>query len=366
METLELSKKVGPTVVEFAGAPYERGCNYGDKCREKIGRMVDTFLGLYANDFKESKDQVLRDARKYQPYLEDYSAEIWEEIRGIATGSERSTDEILMLAANYELYEARCFGAIPRGCTSFAVAGEATTDGTIMIGQSWDDFVAWWWNGQSGHVLKIGRKTGPDVMAWSLPGYTGCAGFNSNGVSIVWNSLHCEESQVGIPTYAIVREIMQQKTIGDALGAVERAKRRAEAFNFVVADGNGELYDIESTPSAIDYQYGENLLYHANHFCNIKVADDKIVPALPDTLVRCNRIGKLLKSKMGSLNLETIQEFYKDHVNYPNSICKHPPEGADPYAAKTHTVMIIEPATREFWVTNGNACESPYYRYALE
>ena len=366
MEAVKLTRNAGPLVVDFAGAPYERGCDYGEQCREKIGRMIDTFLGLYANDFHLSKDQVLRDARKYQPYVEDYSPEIAEELRGIATGSERPLDEVLMLIANYELYEGRCFGAVPHGCTSFAATGQATADGRTLIGQSWDDFVAWWWNGESGHVLKIGRKAGPAIMTWSLPGYTGCAGFNSNGVAIVWNSLHCEQSQIGIPTYVIVREVMQQKTIGEALGAVERAKRRAEAFNFVVADGNGEIYDIESTPSAIDYQYGESLLYHANHFCNLKVADDKIIPALPDTLIRCNRIGKLLKSKMGSLNLGIIQEFYKDHVNYPNSICKHPPEGAGQYAGKTHAVIIIEPATNEFWVTNGNACEVPYTRYAFK
>ncbi|HKM76638.1 MAG TPA: C45 family peptidase [Candidatus Bathyarchaeia archaeon] len=366
MQTLQLGKQTGPKLIEISGSPYERGCDYGEACREKIGRMIDTFYSLYANDFKLSKDEVLRDSRRYYPYIEDYSPEIAEEIRGIASGSQRTQDELVMLTANYELYEGRFFNAVPHGCTSFAVAGDATSQGQTLVGQSWDDYIGWWWDGESGHVLKIGRDSGPNVMAWTLPGYTGCAGFNSNGLATVWNSLHCEETQIGIPAYTIVREVMQQKTIGDAVGAVERAKKRAESFNLVVGDKNGELYDIEATPSKIDYHYSENMLAHANNFCNLKVADDKMILALPDTVIRCNRMGKLLKSKMGALNRETIQEFYKDHVNYPFSICRHPPEGSAAYVGKTHAAIIVEPGSNEFWVTNGNPCQAPFHRYSLE
>jgi len=327
--------------------------------------MIEGFYSLYAIDFKLDKDRVLRDALRYGPFLEDYSFEIADEIRGIAEGAQRPYNEILMLVANYELYEGRWFNPTPHGCTSFAVSGEATSDEETLIGQSWDDYVGWWWDGESGLVLSIGREPGPNIMCWCLPGYISCAGFNSDGVAIVWNSLHCEDARVGVPTYAVVREVMQQKTIGDALGAVERAKQRAESFNLVVADKNGELYDIEATPTRIHYHYSESLIAHANHFCNLRVREDKLISAIPDTIVRGNRMGKLLKSKFGSLNRQTIQEFYKDHVNYPNSICRHPPEGPSAYLGKTHAAMIIEPAKNEFWVTNGNPCQAPFQRYGI-
>lgn len=82
--------------MDLHGSPHDRGYAYGEACRARIARMIEVqFLEEFQG--RLTKDELLKHARKYEPFIEDCSPEIAEELRAIAEGAGRSYDEIVMV-----------------------------------------------------------------------------------------------------------------------------------------------------------------------------------------------------------------------------------------------------------------------------
>ena len=341
------------STLELSGTAYARGQKYGSQFKELIDRMIEERF-YQAFQGKATKDQLIRGAKRYAPFIEDYSPEIAEELRGIADGSGKSYEEIVMINADEEK------NAIDVSqCTAFAATGNTTEDGETYLGQNWDGPESFWWDGKFGLLLNVRRKEGVDYLDYTNPGILASAGVNSRGISLCWNTVPRIELKVGVPTYILAAEVLRQKTIGDAINAVTRASR-AGCFNFVISDET-ELYDIEATPTDIDIAYSDECIVHANHFVSPKFSSRQIIPNgdLPSTIVRHNRMNKLLKQKRGQINLELSQGFLRDHVNYPASICRHPNYGL------TLDSWVIVPAEREFYVAHGPPCQNEFQLHKL-
>jgi len=364
IEVLNTRPKSKLRMIETEGGAYERGFQYGEKTKELINRFLNQLYTSYNQLYGMSKDQLLMKVRKYIPFTEDYSPEVMNEIRGIADGAGRDIEDIMMAVAYYDISEVR--SQIKCGCTSFAVTGQAAEGRETYIGQTWDDCLEFWWEGEINLLVKINCDSGLKLLGYTIPAIPIGAGLNSEGIALCWNSLHCEEMQVGVPTYVIIREVLQQKTIGEALNAVIRA-RRSESFNFLIADSNGEIYNIEATPNNLDIMYVDEYFAHANHFISnkLKIKEDKNLKAMPDTIVRHNRMSKLLRENRGNLNLNRLMEILRDHVNFPWSICKHADKNRRIPFDLTYAAWIILPAKKEIWITHGNPCENPFLNYKI-
>ena len=343
--------------MELSGEPYDRGHKYGEACKNLIARMIEEqFYQEFSG--RLTKDQMLKHARKYEPFIQNYSPEIAEELKGMADGSGRSYDEIVMVNALEEL------GAFESSrCTTFAATGKATRDGVTYAGQSWDGMESEWWDGEIGLLFKVRRKNGPDALNYTNPGILTCAGLNSKGISINWNTVPRLEMTTGVPTYIIVAEILRQKTLGDALDAVLRADR-AGCFNFVITDDT-ELYAIEATPNDVDVLYSGEYMGHANHFVSDKFRLRQNVE-YSSSIVRHNRMNRLLKENFGEIDLQTCMSIFRDHVNYPSSICCHPVDDPDPKQRwLTIGSWISIPSKREFWIAHGSPCENEFTKFSL-
>ncbi|UCE80620.1 MAG: hypothetical protein JSV94_05555 [Methanobacteriota archaeon] len=344
--------------MELNGEPYDRGYKYGESCKNLIARMIEEqFFQEFSG--KLTRDQLVRHARKYEPFIQDYSPEIADELKGMAEGSGQSYDEIVMVNA---LEERKAFER-PH-CTAFAATGNATVDGETYEGQSWDGIEGEWWDGELSLLFKVRRKNGPDLLNYTNPGILVCAGLNSNGIGINWNTVPQKEPTVGVPTYIIVAEILRQKTLGDALDAVTRADR-AGYFNFIITDDT-ELYDVEATPSDTDISYGGEFVGHANHFVSNKFSSAENEGMTSSSIVRHNRINRLLKDNYGKIDLEVCMSFFRDHVNYPSSICCHPGDDPDPkQRGLTLDSWISIPSKRELWIAHGSPCKNEFVRFSL-
>jgi isopenicillin-N N-acyltransferase-like protein len=349
-------------VLELSGSPHQRGKKYGEACKTMIEEQITHLYSSFREKRRWLKEKVLGEARKYVPFIEEYSPEIADEMKGMAAGAEVGYEDIAALIAHYELGE-----DVP-SCTCFAATGQATVQGETYIGQNWDGGPGVWWEGEESLLLRVIRPSGPNVLTFVDKGFPAGYGMNSDGIAVVWNSVHCDESQLGVPTYLIPREVLHQKTIGDAIGAVFRA-RRAESFNFVIADENGEVYNIEATPNNIDITHADKYMGHANHFTKLKVGRDLLLEQAfnvgMSTLIRHNRINRLLSQKCGCMDLEALVEMLKDHVNYPNSICCHQRNSEGKVTALTFSSAVMVPAKREMYITHGNPCRNKFYKHAL-
>lgn len=352
-------KGISLLALKLSGSAYERGYKYGAECKTLIARMIEE---EFYKEFegKLTKDQMLKHAKKYIPFIEDYSPEIAEELKGMADGSGRSYEEIVMVNA---LEEREGFEA--RTCTAFAATGKATKDGQTYHGQNWDGFAWEWWGGEMGLLFIVKRKEGPDILNYTNPGILACAGLNSKGIGISWTSVPRLEMKIGVPTYIIVAEILRQRTIGEALNAILRADR-AGCFHFIITDET-EIYSVEATPRDVNIDYTDGCVAHANHFTSEKFyTKQRIAQMRPDTFVRYNRMNRLLKEKFGAIDLEACMNFLRDHVNYPWSICRHPSEDPnEKLKGLTLDSWVIVPAKREFWIAHGSPCENEFKKYTF-
>ena len=190
---------------------------------------------------------------------------------------------------------------------------------------------------------------------------------NSKGIALCINALSDGDFRIGVPFSVITRKVLGAKNIGEAINAVITPERGAGA-NYLIADENGECYDIETTVRGFNYFYVDKNLGHANHYLG-RTATGKETALITNagTIVRGNRMNKLLGIHSGKIDVETCFGFLKDHVNYPTSICTHPNEDLPPeMAMKTMDSMVICPAKREIHITRDNPCKATFKKYALQ
>jgi len=341
-------------VTEVSGNPHDRGYQYGEKFKSQIEQELDNLYTSFQRDLKWQKDKLLREGRKYIPFIEEYIPEIADEIKGIAEGVGRGYDELVTLCAYYELGEGTYDSTST--CTCFGVTKGATADGEAYVGQNWDGSKR-----VPATMLYVKRNSGPNVLTYTNAGLPAGYGMNSEGIAVAWNSVHCEKSQLGVPAYLIVREALHQKLLSEVIDMLIKTKR-AESLNFIIADKYGEAYNFEATPYDWDLSYCEKTIVHANHFVSNKLKFEKDLILLWDanTVIRHNRMMKLINDKCGSIDLQAAMDFQKDHANYPKSICRHSPAGV------TESASVMVPGKREMWMSFGNPCENEYYKYTLQ
>ncbi len=346
--------------LEAGGTAFETGQQHGSQLKEEIQVFVDQ---LYQDLEKDGapKEKAKIHTRKYLPYIEEYSAEAAREMEGIASGAEVDYEDIVMIALNEEIQ------SFAPACTAFAATGRATAEGYTILGQTWDDFYSWFDDVETYVLAKNYQDSDLQVLSYIYPGMMSCAGINSAGIAISWNTVPRLDLKSGVPTYVIVNEVLKQKTIGKALSAVVSADR-AGCFNFVIAD-ESEIYNVEATPDDFEITYSSTYLGHANHYTGDKFSSRQdlgefFTSGSASSIIRHNRIGRLLRENSGSIDLETARSFFTDHVNHPDSICRHPDPDLE-VKTITRSAWAMVPALREFWITAGPPCEYDYIKYSL-
>lgn len=348
--------------IEINGEPYDRGKDYGKTLKTRISEFVEYLLEEFKND-DSSRNDLLDHVRKYLPFIQDYSPEIYREMRGIADGSEKKLEEIALIS----LHEERnSFSNLTGNCTTFAAAGQGTSDGNTYLGQTWDITPDLCEHAEP-FLLSVNRENGPDFHSYTYPGMMAGAGLNESGIGISWNSVPRLDLDYGVPTYVIIENVLRQDKIGDALSVVLTAER-AGCFNFVIA-GPSEIYSLEATPSDVDVIYSRKTIGHANHYESEKFRYDQDINhaggrSSASSIVRHNRINRLLEEKSGDIDEKILMEVTADHVNFPQSICRHPePLPEDEQGYVSCATWVMNNTKRKWWIACGPACENEFFEY---
>jgi len=355
-------------IVEMSGTPRERGYRYGEECGNIIQQLVNAHYAFYDREIGVSRGKLLNEANKLINFVEEYSPEIAEEMKGTAEGAGIKYEELLVISGFIEIYYPKIFA----GCTTLAVSGKVTLDGETYIAQNNDEALVPWLKGDCVVLLRIRRKAGPDILTYTYAGIPAMMGINSAGIGLCLNALLCEISTIGVPLLIVTREILNQKTLEDAIEAVERAKR-GNSLNYGVADSKGRICNIECTPKTVDCLFEEDPYFvHTNHFLSKKLGIQKDIIRNSgvgfgrDSVFRYERMYKLISEREGRVDLKTIMSFFRDHENHPDSICRHVnPKDSVSEKAKTWDSMIFVTSQRTAWISRGNPCENEYNRYPL-
>jgi len=356
-------------VISVEGSAYERGCQYGSQCK----KLIEEALGIYRRIFKAEAnldwEPALELARKFIPSVEQYYPSSMEEMRGIAEGAEQSFDNILALNVRTELMLLGGTGGIEE-CTTLATTPEVTLSGHMLMAQNWDMKPA---ASEVTVVLKEKQKDGPNVVQIVEAGIIGKMGFNSAGVCVLANIMVSDGWHLGVPMQIILRKVINQDNLVDAIEAVLAAKRGSSGNYLIGYAGSegSEAVDIEAAPDHYNVIWPDSgIIAHANHFSvtnpNIK---DLLPPLDPGSLNRERRATKLLTKECGHIDTGIMKKILRDHFDKKGSgsICCH----KDPHLDEslqwmTNASFVIDLNKKTMDIAKGPPCENEYVTLKFE
>ncbi len=345
-------------IISLKGTPEEIGFRHGALCREAIEKNIDLYFRVFKHYAELDRNQAISLANKFIPVIQAFDPDLLKEIRGIAEGAGVEMGEILALNARTELmFPDRL--ATGGECTAIAALPEATASGEMLLGQNWD------WKPhllETTVFLEIEQEGKPNVVTFTEAGLVGKIGLNSSGVGACLNILKAPVGQVGVPIHILMRGVLNSERLGDAIGRIASQDRGA-ANNCLMAHRDGAAIDFEIAPKDLDYLYPEGgVLVHTNHFISERLKPlDGSLALFPDSLLRLGRARQKLAARPGQITVETLQEIFRDHLNHPDSICRHP-DRRDPDLEHAQTVasVIMNLTKKEMLITQGPPCENEY------
>jgi len=354
--------------VRVEGDARERGRQYGEQARERVGISVEAYREVFAHYAGWDWAKVTDEARRYEPAIAAYDERYLEEMRGIAEGAALPAEDVLALNVRTEvMFAAKARQAAglqtPHECSSFAVLPEASADGHTLVGQNWDWLLHCF---DTVVVLEAVQEEGPDFVTVVEAGLLAKAGMNSSGIGLATNALVTDHDvgKPAIPYHVTLRAILDAETISDALVALQRAPRSSSA-NYVVAHEDGIAIDVEAAPGDFSRLYllfpEEGVLLHTNHFLS-PAFDLKEVSlwAMPDSPFRLERARAAVAGER-PVTAEMFQRVLADHVNFPLGVCCHPDTRQHLYdQGATVASLIMDLDARRLWLADGNPCSTPY------
>jgi isopenicillin-N N-acyltransferase like protein len=270
------------------GKPFDRGVINGKLTTDLVRYQEEVFTKQidqlvpsrsYLNVLKYFVGYFNRDLDSYIP--EEFQLEIYgvsqaasEDFNYIANPYQR----ILNYHAAHDIGHALQNMSLV-GCTSFATWGDASADGSLIIGRNFDFYV-----GDDFARDKIiafyKPESGYRFMMVTFGGMTGVlSGMNDQGLTVTINAAKSDiPSSAATPVSLVAREILQYaSTIKEAYAIAEKRQMFvAESFMIGSAkDRKAAL--IERSPDGIDlYESGTNTLVSTNHFQGKKLGNTEL------------------------------------------------------------------------------------------
>lgn len=349
--------------ITIAGTPYERGRMYGTAVPSRIRHSIASYARLFAYrrafDWAASQAEALR----FVPLLTEVAPDLLEEMRGLADGAGVALAEIVALNVRTELmagipigyYHPDGAAAMARNraagvpehpdeqplnqgmvadapeldrdageCTTAAAYGPATTDGRMLLAQTWD------WQGDQRAacvMLRVHAPGEPAILTMTEAGMLAKVGLNSAGLVVGLNLLRSQRDgqHVGMPVHILLRKMLQATTFADARALADRVPAGGSSC-VTIATTTGQLVSLEISPTGVAEVWAEEgLLAHANHCVDQTAAAGECpLEATSTSRERQGRAWELLRMGYGALDVLTLQAILRDRHDAPRCICRLP------------------------------------------
>jgi isopenicillin-N N-acyltransferase like protein len=317
-------------VVHLQGTPSAMGEAMGESLRQEIHELYERRLQnaieqarTYGNRSATAAD-VLDLAHACVAPTEAYDPRGFQELVGIARGAGLTLDQVLAMNGLTDLRDVLAFGggaAAERfgGCTSFVAQRDATRDGRILAGQTWDLATD-----NMPYVIGVHRRPadGPATFCLTTVGCLSLIGLNDEGIGVGTTNIRTRDSRPGVTYLSLVHRALSCRSFEEAVNAVLSA-RRAGGHYYYLVDRAGHAAAIEcSALSAerIDVTRGAHV--HTNH-C-LAPGHQAIEADTPtaSSHARQKRMEALLSQHHGAVDVELVRGFLADRENGDNAICR--------------------------------------------
>ncbi|MDD6252534.1 MAG: C45 family autoproteolytic acyltransferase/hydrolase [Candidatus Cryptobacteroides sp.] len=357
--------------IRVAGNASERG--------EAMGKLIPDLLEAQEKAFVDKLYEIVP-AEAYRRFLmyfiyifnrrlgENVADEFREEIRAM---SEYCTHKYDAYGTPYErqmqYHSAHDIGHVMQdymlvGCTSFAVWGDESADGELLVGRNFDFYMGDEFAGRN-MVLVERPDSGYAFISVTWPGMTGVlSGMNECGLTVSINASKLETPKMSAtPVSILSREILQYASnIEEAMTIASFRKTFVSESLLISSVEDGKAVVIEKTPSEIslfDPSAKDSSIHRlicTNHYQSELFSERRENLAnleMSDSGERWRRVEELLDSA-GRLNPESAAAVLRDKKGLGGKSLGYCNELAVNQLLAMHSV-IFKPSERQLWVSAG-------------
>jgi isopenicillin-N N-acyltransferase-like protein len=354
--------------LKLTGSPFDFGYRHGQTYSEAIHHFTEERIKLSSDvhwtGHNLPREEIMEIAEACLAEHEAYSPQLVEELRGMADATGLGLAELIIMNGFTDFVDVVYTAgertlAMPRpidNCTAFLVPNTATADQHGFCGQTWDMHAS-----ATPYVLLIDGEPddGIPFLSFSTTGCVGMIGMNAEGIAVGINNIMGGDGQIGVTWPFIIRKVLAQSNIDDALDCVVSAKR-AGAHNYLLFDKNGRGYNIEAMGTHCEIEeLAENVIVHTNH-CVVDgaIALERERPA--DSMAHSVHRLELGYERLAErpITEETLMAVTRDE----SAICVRE---TPPLNVETCGAAIMRPATGDFWAVWGLPSENEYDHFTV-
>ncbi len=358
-------------IVSFSGSGYNLGLQHGKELKNEIGEILTAWKQNTESTLGKKAEIVLNDFFEYAKFENDikkWTPDLYEEVRGIADGSEQTFHDILVLNLLDEFW-VYIDDISNHHCSAVGVPSKNGKPGYISQNMDLENFTDGFQV-----IMKLKRtENNPEQLILTYPGLIALNGLNENGIGVCVNTLmQLKASSSGLPVAFVIRRILNSSDKEDLLSFIQSVNH-ASGQNYLIGI-KGEVFDFEASSNKV-LRYNpmnENgTVYHTNHpIVNddikpwFKKYDPKLKnrkkPSKTNSFIRFAAVEKRFANNL-KVDDVLIKEALRSRDNEKNPVCRSNTEKNNGF---TFASVILTLADNPYiQITAGPPDESDYQRF---
>ncbi|OBQ57024.1 hypothetical protein VQ01_00620 [Tamlana sp. s12] len=304
--------------VTFSGKGYELGLQHGKTLKKEIGEIIVAWKKNASSALGKDADIILKNFFEYSKFdkaIKKWTPELFEEIKGIADGSEQKLNDVLVLNLLDEFWVYIVDLQMNHHCSGVGVPASNGNPGYISQNMDLENYT------EGFQVLMRLKRTDnrPEQLILTHPGLIALNGMNEQGVGVCVNTImELKASSTGLPVAFVIRRIINSTDREDVLAFIQNVNH-ASGQNYITGI-RGEVFDFEASAHKVvrfDPKNKNGTVYHTNHPIvndDIKKGFEKYSPKLKEELKP--------KNSNSYLRLEAIENRMTSSQNIDDSLIK--------------------------------------------
>lgn len=357
-------------VIELSGSAYNMGWQHGKRFHDEIHMFTEDRVRLCQDPnwtgHSLSREAIIALAEACVVEHQRYAPDLMEELDGMADATGLSLAELVInngftdfIDVVYNLGDITVPAPpqlVSDNCTAFMVPNNRSATRRAYFGQTWDMHAS-----ATPYVILLrgAPEHSPEFLTFTITGCVGMIGMNSAGIAVGINNLMATDGQIGVTWPFVVRKVLQQDNLDDALECVTDANL-AGAHNYLLMDRNGDGYEVEamSTSQSL-HALGEDTIAHTNHCLiqqNLDVSRQRPPESQNSSENRLKRAHELLSKEQ--IGLDDLISLTRDEV----AICTRP---KPPMDVESCGAAIMCPSAGDFWSVWGIPADNEYEHFTI-
>lgn len=351
-------------LLDLDGDAAHHGAVHGAAFHSEIRRYTEERVRLSANGSWSGRPATVADALQLAegmiPDHRGYDEELFAEMEALAQAGGISVAEAIIVGGFTDFVDvvrAQGSTSVPEedDCTAVIVPDERS-EGGGWLAQTWDMH-----DSATEHVvlLRVNGK-GPSALVFTTVGCLGQIGMNEAGIAVGINNLTANNGTIGVTWPFVVRKVLKQTNIEDALEAVVSADL-AGAHNYLLFDKDGNGFNIEAMPGcrAVTKLSGEPLV-HTNHCLDDETKTleaPRPADLLASSQARLERATEMLAG-WPTIGREELTALTRES----EVICRR---SEPPYHTESSGAVLMQPRTGAFWACWGVPADNQFEEFRV-